>query len=338
MGKEEVFDYYYGTEAEQFSFFRIPRVLIQDSRFKQVSTDAKLLYGLMLDRMSLSMKNGWLDEENRVYIIYTLENIMEDLNCGKDKGVKILAELDTVKGIGLIERKKRGLGKPSIIFVKNFASLVVEKKTEAEKEEDSIKIMNEIQSSEEPKSEKLSVRSPEFGKTEVLPSEKQQSGVLENGSLDFGKIEGNYNKDFNYNEFSYTDRNHNNPINLSEVDGIDCYMELIKENIEYDYYKKHGNIGESELVDELYQLICDVVCVKRKFIIIGGDKIPYELVKSKFLKIKQPHIEYILESMKKVSSQIHNIRAYLLTTLYYAPSTMNYYYQQEVQKDMYGSG
>ena len=192
-----------------------------------------MLYGLMLDRMSLSMKNGWLDEENRVYIIYTLENIMEDLNCGKDKGVKILAELDTVKSIGLIERKKRGLGKPSIIFVKNFASLVVEKKTEAEKEEDSIKIVNEIQSSEEPKSEKLSVRSPEFGKTEVLPSEKQQSGVLENGSLDFGKIEGNYNKDFNYNEFSYTERNHNNPINLSEVDGIDCYMALIKDNIEY---------------------------------------------------------------------------------------------------------
>ena len=63
MGKEEVFDYYYGTEAEQFSFFRIPRVLIQDPRFKQASTDAKLLYGLMLDRMSLSMKNGWLDEE-----------------------------------------------------------------------------------------------------------------------------------------------------------------------------------------------------------------------------------------------------------------------------------
>lgn len=172
MGKEEVFDYYYGTEAEQFSFFRIPRVLIQDPRFKQVSTDAKLLYGLMLDRMSLSMKNGWLDEENRVYIIYTLENIMEDLNCGKDKGVKILAELDTVKGIGLIERKKRGLGKPSIIFVKNFASLVVEKKTQADKEEDSIKIVNEIQSSEEPKSCLRKNSSQESWKTEVWTSEK----------------------------------------------------------------------------------------------------------------------------------------------------------------------
>ena len=202
----------------------------------------------------------------------------------------------------------------------------------------SLSKVNENQSSEKPKSEELCNRSPEFGKTEVLSSEKQQSGVRKNGSLNFGKTEGNYNKDFNYNEFSYTERNHNNPINLSEVDGIDCYMELIKENIEYDYYKKHGNIGESELVDELYQLICDVVCVKRKFIIIGGDKIPYELVKSKFLKIKQPHIEYVLESMKKVSSQIHNIRAYLLTTLYYAPSNMNYYYQQQVQKDMYGNG
>ena len=280
MGKEEAFDYYYGTEAERFSFFRIPRVLIQDPKFKQVSTDAKLLYGLMLERMSLSMKNGWLDEENRVYIIYTLENIMEDLNCGKDKGVKILAELDTVKGIGLIERKKRGLGKPSFIYVKNFMSAKV-----STEEGQSLSKVNENQSSEKPKSEELCNRSPEFGKTEVLSSEKQQSGVLENGSLDFGKIEGNYNKDFNYNEFNDTDRNHNNPINLSEVDGIDCYMELIRENIEYDFYKKHGNVGECELVDELYQLICDVVCVKRKFITIGGDKIPYELVKSKFLKL-----------------------------------------------------
>ena len=93
MEKENQFDYYYGTEAEQFSFFRIPKALIQEARFKGLSTDAKLLYGLMLDRMSLSMKNGWLDDQNRVYIIYTLENVMTDLQCGKDKGVKILAEL-----------------------------------------------------------------------------------------------------------------------------------------------------------------------------------------------------------------------------------------------------
>ena len=114
------FDYYYGIEAEQFSFYRVPRLLIKDERFKGLSSDAKLLYGLMLDRMALSMKNGWLDDENRAYIIYTVDSIMEDLGCGKDKAIKVLAELDTNKGIGLVERIRRGLGKPDIIYVKNF--------------------------------------------------------------------------------------------------------------------------------------------------------------------------------------------------------------------------
>ena len=114
------FDYYYGIEAEQFSFYRVPRLLIKDARFKELSSDAKLLYGLMLDRLALSIKNGWLDEENRVYIHYTLDNIMEDLGCAREKCAKVIAELDSKKGIGLIEKKRQGLGKPDIIYVKNF--------------------------------------------------------------------------------------------------------------------------------------------------------------------------------------------------------------------------
>lgn len=126
-------DYYYGIEAEQFSFYRVPHLLIKDERFKKLSSDAKLLYGLMLDRMSLSIKNEWFDEDNRAYIIYTIDSIMEDLGCGKEKAVKVLAELDSVKGIGLVEKVRRELGKPDIIYVKNFASLaenVDEKKSE----------------------------------------------------------------------------------------------------------------------------------------------------------------------------------------------------------------
>ena len=84
MGNIMKFDYYYGIEAEQFSFYRVPRLLIKDERFKELSSDAKLLYGLMLDRLALSIKNGWLDEENRVYIHYTLDNIMEDLGCARE--------------------------------------------------------------------------------------------------------------------------------------------------------------------------------------------------------------------------------------------------------------
>ena len=116
------FDYFYGGEAEQFSFFRIPKLLFRDEAFKSVSTDAKVLYGLMLDRMSLSLKNGWMDDEDRVYIIYTIADIMEDMNCADQKAGKLLTELDNTKGIGLIERKRQGLGKPNIIYVKNFVS------------------------------------------------------------------------------------------------------------------------------------------------------------------------------------------------------------------------
>ena len=132
MGDTINFDYYYGIEAEQFSFYRVPRLLIKDERFKGLSSDAKLLYGLMLDRMSLSMKNGWLDDENRAYIIYTVDAIMEDLGCAKATCVKIMKELDTENGIGLIEKKRRGLGKPDIIYVKNFSTI-----TDAQTEEKS---------------------------------------------------------------------------------------------------------------------------------------------------------------------------------------------------------
>ena len=113
------FNYFYGSEAEQFTFFRIPKVLFSDKRFSGMTTDAKLLYGLMLDRMGLSMRNGWFDEENKVYIIYRMEEIIEDLGCARQKVSKLLDELDNC--VGLIERKRRGLGKPNIIYVKNFS-------------------------------------------------------------------------------------------------------------------------------------------------------------------------------------------------------------------------
>lgn len=111
------FDYYYGDESNQFAFYRIPRQLITGEAFKKLSTDAKLLYGLLLDRMGLSAKNGWYDDMGRVFIYYTLDEIQEDLNCGHEKAVRLLAELDTgKKGFGLIERVKQGQGRPTKIY------------------------------------------------------------------------------------------------------------------------------------------------------------------------------------------------------------------------------
>jgi len=115
--------YYYGQESEQFSFYRIPKALFSNPVFADLSTDAKLLYGMLLDRMGLSVRNHWMDEQGRVFIYYTVENIMRDLGCGNQKVSKLLAELE--KKHGLIERKKQGLGKPDIIYVKNFVGALL---------------------------------------------------------------------------------------------------------------------------------------------------------------------------------------------------------------------
>lgn len=123
------YDYFYGTQAEQFTFYRLPKVLITDPRFKKVSSDAKILYGVMLERMSLSMKNQWIDDQNRVYIIFTLEDIMETFACGERKAGYLLSELDTKTGIGLVEKKRQGLGKPNLLYLKNF---IVKEESSAE--------------------------------------------------------------------------------------------------------------------------------------------------------------------------------------------------------------
>ena len=112
-------DYFYGQAGELFSFYRIPKALFQEPRFQSLSTDAKTLYGILLDRMSLSVKNGWLDEQNRVFIIFTIEDVKRALCCADNKATKLLRELEK---FGLIERKRRGLGKPSLVYVKNFSA------------------------------------------------------------------------------------------------------------------------------------------------------------------------------------------------------------------------
>ena len=112
-------DYFYGQAGKLFSFYRIPKALFQEQRFQNLSTDAKTLYGILLDRMSLSVKNEWFDKQGRVFIIFTIEDIKRTLRCADNKATRLLRELEE---FGLIERKRRGLGKPDLIYVKNFSS------------------------------------------------------------------------------------------------------------------------------------------------------------------------------------------------------------------------
>lgn len=122
------YEYFYGAQAEQFSFYRIPKALFTEPNFRELSTDAKVLYGILLDRMSLSLKNQWLDAQNKVYIIFTVEEIMDALNCANQKATRLMVELE--KQAGLIERKRQGLGRPNLIHVKNFAATINSKSCE----------------------------------------------------------------------------------------------------------------------------------------------------------------------------------------------------------------
>lgn len=116
-----MFDYFYGAQSDQFSFYRVPKVMFTDPAFQNVSAEAKILYGLFLDRMGLSARNNWVDEQGRVYIIYTIDQIMKAIGCSDKKVNRMLRELEVVAG--LIERKRQGLGKPNLIYVKNFLSV-----------------------------------------------------------------------------------------------------------------------------------------------------------------------------------------------------------------------
>lgn len=325
-------EFYYGQEAEQFTFYRLPKALITDPRFKDISNNAKLLYGLMLDRMGLSVRSGWFDEENRVYIKYAVKSIMEDLNISKMTAVGLLKELQSIGLIDMIQKS----GLANIIYVKNFVS---EEKSATKGEQESLDRSKNQTSKENVQAKDDQSEKKTSLKIEPVQNDDQVENVTGTGT-EFGQpvvqISDPNNKEFNNTDSS--DNNHS--IHQARVtDGIDetaAYMELIRQNIDYDVLMSNPNWRDRESFDELYQIICDVVCVPRKTIRVGGEDYPYSLVKSKFLKLNSSHLEYVMECMSKNTTKVSNIRAYLITALYNAPNTINSYYTAEVNHDMYG--
>ena len=114
------FDYFYGEQSEQFAFYRTPKVFYTDEKFRGLSSDAKTVYGILLDRASLSAKCGWLDEEGRVFVYMTVRSVEDAMGCAHQKACRLLNELEL---FGLIEKKKQGLCKPDRIYVKNFVQV-----------------------------------------------------------------------------------------------------------------------------------------------------------------------------------------------------------------------
>lgn len=299
------FNYFYGAQAESYSFIRVPRLLITGEAFKGLSTDAKLLYSLLLDRMGLSLRSGWLDEAGRVYIYYTVEEIQDNLNCGHGKACKLLAELDTVKGVGLIERKKQGQGKPTRIYVKQF-----------------------VESGSESQPEQPKNGNPQSRKADGYASEKRTSGQRESGKQEVPKSEGSYIYN-NYTENSYTDLSIVRKPLLSN-ESYEACLEELKEQVDYPL------LSLSYLDDApegILELICDVLCSTAPDVKIGGETIPIEKIKARFRKLRFEHIAYVLDSLDQTTSDIKNMRAYLLTALYNAPLTIGPYYSAAVRHD-----
>ena len=289
-----MFDYFYGAQAEQFSFYRVPKVLFTREQFKQLSAEAKILYGIMLDKLDLSVKNKWVDEKGRVYIIYTIEQIMEDMNCADQKATKLLDELE--KKCGLIERKRQGLGKPNLIFVKNFITGV----------EGSM--MAQIQNREKHDSGAVNITTADYPKSRGINTNHNNT---ENN--DINPIQSGFDED------GMCERNE--------------YERYFRESLSIDVLLRE-NLGEEETILGILDLMVDVCCSKRSVIRIAGDDKPLAVVKSRFMKLNAEHIRYVLKCLSENTTRVRNIRQYLLTALYNAPATIRPFYQAWVNNDM----
>lgn len=322
--QEIQFDYFRGMEAEQYSFYRVPKVLFTAECFKSLSCEAKVLYGLMLDRMSLSIKNRWFDEEDRVYIIFTVEEIAELLNCGTQKAVKLMKELDDNQGIGLIEKKRLGLGKPNVIYVKNF---ILKEKCSPEQRGKAPENLGNTQNSENHNSRIVKTTNQELPESQFKNDENHTSRIVEITTQEVPNSQSN-NTDINNTDFNETDFNEIDsiqsylspsagevrPVGEDVIERMETYRALIQENIDYECFLDRR---EKEDVDELIELMVEILMMPDDSVVrIGGADKPVSVVKSRFLKLTYSHIEYVLFSLHRNTSKVANIRAYLLTTLY----------------------
>lgn len=299
--RKSIFPFHYGGEAESYTFYRVPKILFTQEMFRCLSTDAKLLYGLLLDRMQLSLKNDWVDEEGKVFIYYTVENIMKSLSCGNKKAGSLLAELDDKRGIGLVTRVRQGLGKPDRIYVHKCVL-------------------------------------PEMSKGHVKRCQNDMSGNVEKTPLDVSKRHAN-DTDKNNTEQRETDHIVSEPVTGCEEKAMDerqAYRNYFKERCLFEYLKA-SHPYDVRVLDEMLEILVDICSSHQQIVRIAGDEKPIQVVKSQLMKLDNEHIQYVLECFKENTTKVRSIKQYLLTSLYNAPMTIDSYYTALAHHDMYGT-
>ncbi len=292
-----MFDYIYDMEAEESSFVRVPKILLKHEAFQKISAEAKLLYCLLLDRTGISLRNGWKDKQDRVYIIFTVAEIQERMNCGNKKAIQLLDELETK--IGLIERKRQGLGKPNLIYVKSFYRTV-----------------------------------DKYGERHFLKCQNETSGGVKSPPQDMSKEHSN-NTDNNKTDISKTDLSFIPGRESNGMKRIKEYEDYFRSQLDYDILLRN-NFYDRETIEAILNLLVETCAVSRQTIRIAGDDKPADVVRSRLMKLDSSHIGYVLDCLKENTTAIRDMKQYLLTALYNAPLTIDAYYQAQVNHDFHG--
>lgn len=294
-------DYIYSQQASQFAYYRIPKLLFTDDRYRDISTDAKVLYGLLLDRVSLSIKNKWVDSQNRVCIIYATAEVQEALNCGEHKVTLLFRELENKAG--LIERKRQGLGRPNLIYVKNFVGRPEPPKSRFQNDKNH---GSATAKSEVPEPTKMADQEPPKSTGINTDSSKTDRSNLKSSHSILG--EGYEAKRDAYDRY---------------LDG-QLQLEVLRQ--EYPLQQK--------MLEEIKSLILSVLLTDAPTVRVRKQNMPAAVVKSQFMKLDADHIRMVMDGLTKTTTQIKDVRQYLLAVIYNAPDTIDTYYQLRVNHDM----
>ena len=313
------FDDFTPGGAEQYAFYRVPKLLITGEQFRTLSMEAKLLYGILLDRVSLSLRNGWVDEQNHVYISYTIEQIMQEMNCSNKKAVTMLAELE--KKVALIEKKRQGLGKPNLIYVKNFFTA-----NQPDCEYEQQEIVPNVDNSER--------EVPEMSNVHPQKCKNDTSGSVEATFAEMSEVHG-IKTNINNTDFSDT-----NPISSYPQMGNDAmrasytaYRNYFMNHLEMDALLS-DKPSDRDMADGIIDILVETCCTTKPTVWVSGTEIPTEVVRGKLMKLSMEHIEYVIHCFNENTTKVRNIRQYLLAALYNAPTTISPFYRAWVNHDM----
>lgn len=306
---ERTFSRYTTTDIARGRFYQMPKFLFDGELKKGLSNDAKVLYSLLKDRHELSLQNNWVNENNEVYLIYTRENMADMLGCSQPTLRKSIKQL---LATGLMEEERMGLNRANRIYLT------------------AVTLVNTgVKDSFSPECKILSVQSEKDLQSRVKESFIQECKELSPNDTDFNNTNSN-DTDFN-------------PIHLSGKadDGFDMikirknFEKIIKKNIEYDYIVKY-KVAMKKDVDDIVGIMVDVCSMPDSGLVkVNGNPQSAKIVRERFLQIDSMHIEYIIDSLDENPSNVRNIRAYLITTVFNATTTISQYYRSKVNHDMH---